>query len=251
MLRKKHFSEKPGLGCIHDGCNFRRPTLEEVRQHMKKEHKEDPQPLICFLCEVTRKTEDQLERHLRIIHLKDNEYVCNVCQPPKNKPFATFSLNDWCEHIHTQHPGNPPDITINKEEGYEEDDEDIPLSKSMKGNQTPSKPSNDDNKGKGKDEQRKSSGYSYVCSTCKYKSKDLTSMSVHVKQHGKGGKFEIKYDYELALDKIDNKEKNNKSAIKDNEKSTPKRASDDNNVAKRIAQEILDIDLKESNKNDG
>merc|ERR1711899_604364 len=104
---------------------------------------------------------------------------------------------------------------------------------------------NDDNKAKGKEEQRKSTGYSYVCSTCKYKSKDLTSMSIHVKQHGKGGKFEIKYDHELA------NEKNNKDETNNNKgnKNTPTRASGDSSIAKRIAQEILDADSKDPRKN--
>lgn len=113
-----------------------------------------------------------------------------------------------------------------------------------------------------KDENRKTTGYSYVCTNCKYTSKDLTSMSVHVKDHGKKGKFEIKYDYELANDKAalaeatakkpkhaEKTKSPNKPVESNSKKSVVPAKSEDHNIAKRIAQEILATELKDTNKN--
>ena len=55
-------------------------------------------------------------RHIRIVHLKDNEYLCNACEKGK---YATFSLKEWCNHVAQNHAADPPKIEFRRQEGFD------------------------------------------------------------------------------------------------------------------------------------
>lgn len=182
-VKKEHLNLKEGLGCVFEGCGFRGSIMAEMRQHYSSFHESkesrEAERTTCLLCGARRRTEGEVMRHIRIVHLKDNEYLCNACGR-----FATFSLKEWANHVHQNHADNPPKIEFRRSEGFDP-------SKRLPMTAQPA-PEEVVDLTDGPDE-GKNVSYTYICSFCKYTTKEISDMSVHVKKHGQNTKFVIKY----------------------------------------------------------
>ena len=66
-------------------------------------NKENVTDLSCLLCGTEKKSEIDVQRHIRFVHLMDQEYLCNYCHD-----FSTFSLAEWASHVSRNHSNNPP-----------------------------------------------------------------------------------------------------------------------------------------------
>lgn len=182
-VKKEHLNLKEGLGCVFEGCTFRGSMMAEMRNHYTSVHESkesrEAERTTCLLCGARRRTEGEVMRHIRIVHLKDNEYLCNACGR-----FATFSLKEWANHVHQNHADNPPKIEFRRSEGFDP-------SKRLPMTAQPA-PEEVVDLTDGPEDNKKVS-YTYICSSCKYTTKEISDMSVHVKKHGQNTKFVIKY----------------------------------------------------------
>jgi len=119
-VKKEHLNLKEGLGCVFEKCDFRGAAMPEMKNHYSSTHESkesrEAERTTCLLCGARRRTEGEVMRHIRIVHLKDNEYLCNAC--PQGK-YATFSLKEWCNHVKDNHADSPPKIEFKRQEGFD------------------------------------------------------------------------------------------------------------------------------------
>jgi len=119
-VKKEHLKVKEGLACVFEKCTFRGSAMQEMKNHYASVHESresrEAERTTCLLCGARRRTEGEVMRHIRIVHLKDNEYICNACSEGK---YATFSLKEWANHVHQNHAHNPPKIEFRRVEGFD------------------------------------------------------------------------------------------------------------------------------------
>ena len=109
-VKKDHLKRQDGFGCTFESCAFRSLSMAEIHEHYEKAHQEDYKKSICSLCSEERENEDELERHVRLVHLMDYEFQCKSCK--KDKKFSSFYLDEWYDHVKQHHPKAIPKLEI-------------------------------------------------------------------------------------------------------------------------------------------